>query len=66
MWDQGQIWGRKEQNLLAVIIDRDIKFDEYIIKHHNKAGRQLFAHGRICRFKNLESLRSLMKTFLEF
>ena len=33
MWaniGQSQIWESKEQKLLGVIVDRDMKFDEYI------------------------------------
>ena len=57
MWaniGQSQIWESKEQKLLGVIIDRDIKFDEYILTQCKKAGRKLCALGRACKFLNLE------------
>ena len=44
MWaniGQSQIWESKEQKLLGVIIDRDMKFDEYVLIQCKKAGRKL-------------------------
>ena len=68
MWaniDQSQIWESKEQTLLDVIIDRDRKFDEYILIQCKKTGRKLCALERVCKFLNLERRRSLIKTFTE-
>ena len=68
MWPnigQSQIWESKEQKLLGVMIDRDMKFDEYILIQCKKAGRKLCALGRVCKFLNLERKRSLMKAFIE-
>ena len=68
MWaniGQSQIWKSKEQKLLGVISDRDMKFDEYILIQCKKAGRKLCALGRVCKFLNLERRRSLMKAFIE-
>ena len=45
MWaniSQSQITESKEQKLLVVIIDRDMKFNEYIPKQCKKAGRKLY------------------------
>ena len=44
MWantGQNQISESKEQKLLIGLIDRDMKFDEYILKQCKKAGRKL-------------------------
>ena len=64
MWaniDQSQIWESKEQKLLGIIIDRDMKFDEYILIQCKKAGRKLCVLcGRLWKFLNLERRRSLM------
>ena len=68
MWGnigQSQIWESKEQKLLGIIIDRDLKFDEYILIQCKKAGRKLCALGKVCKFLNLERRRSLMKAFIE-
>ena len=67
MWTnigQSQIWESKEQKLLGVINDRDMKF-EYILIQCKKAGRKLCALGRVCTFLNLECRRSLMEAFIE-
>ena len=55
----------KEQKLLGVIIDRDMKFDEYILIQCKKAGRKLCALGILCKVLYLERRRSLMKAFIE-
>ena len=60
MWaniGQSQIWESKEQKLLGVIIDRDMRFDEYILIQWKKAGRKLCAHGN----QRLPDLRSETK-----
>ena len=69
MWaniGQSQIWESKEQRLLGVITDRDMKFDEYILIQCKKVGRKLCALGRVCKYLNLERRMSLMKAFIEF
>ena len=51
MWTnigQSQIWKSKKQKRLVVIIDRDMKFDEYILIQCKNAGRKLCALGRVC------------------
>ena len=55
----------KQRKRIGVIIDRDMKFDEYILKQCKKAGRKLYALGRICKFLKLERRSSLMKTLIE-
>ena len=36
-----KIWESKQQNLLGVLIDRDFKFDEYVLSQCKKAGKKL-------------------------
>ena len=68
MWaniGQSQIWESKEQKRLGVIIDRGMKFGEYIQIQCKKTGRKLCAFGRVCKFLSLERRRSFMKAFIE-
>ena len=62
---QSQIWESKEQKLLGVIIDRDMKFNEYILIQCKKAGRKLCALGRVYKYLNIERRMFLMKAFIE-
>ena len=55
----------KQRKCIGVIIDGDMKFDEYIPKKCKKAGRKLYALGKVCKFLKLVRRRSLMKTFIE-
>ena len=45
-----KIWEGKQQKLLGVLIDRDLKFDEYILPQSKKAGKKLTALIRISKF----------------
>ena len=50
MWaniGQSQIWESKRQKLLGVVIDRNMKFDEYILIQCKKVERELCALGRV-------------------
>ena len=38
-----KIWENCTQNLLGIIIDRNLKFDEYILTQCKKAGRKIKA-----------------------
>ena len=67
MWaniGQSQTWESKVLKLLGVIIDRYMKFNEYILIPHKKTGRKLCALGGACKFLNLERRRSLKKAFI--
>ena len=48
------------QKLLRIIIDRNLKFDEYILTQCKKAGRK-----RVCTYLSFERRRTLMKAFIE-
>ena len=59
------MWESKEQKLLGIIIDRDLKFDKHILLQFKEVGRKLCELGRVCKILNLECRRSLMKAFIE-
>ena len=60
-----KIWENSTQKLLGIIIDRNLKFDEYILTQCKKAGRKIKALARACRCLSLERRRTLMKAFIE-
>ena len=60
---ESRIWGKGQQKLLGVTIDKNLKFKEHILKQRKKAGKKLSVLGRVCRILNLERRRSLMKAF---
>ena len=62
---QTKIWESRKQKLLGIIIDRDLRFDEYVLNQCRKVGRKLSALTRICKFMFLERRRILMKSFTE-
>ena len=55
----------KDQKLLGVNIDRNLKFSHYILQQRKKADRKLSALIRICKFMSLNRRRVLMKSFIE-
>ena len=62
---QTKIWESRKQKLLGIIIDRNLRFDEYVLNQCKKAGRKLSALTSICKFMSLERRRTLMKSFIE-
>ena len=48
------IWESKQQKLLDVLIDRDLKFDEYVLPQCKKVGKKFTALIRISKFVPLE------------
>ena len=36
-----KIWDSKQQKLLGILIDRDLRFDEYVLSQCKKAGKKL-------------------------
>ena len=47
---EAKIWDSKQQKLLGILIDRDLKFDEYLLLQCKKAGKKLTALIRISKF----------------
>ena len=62
---QTKIWESKKQRLSGIIIDRILRFDEYVLNQCKKVGRNLSALTRICKFMSLEWRRNFMKSFIE-
>ena len=60
-----KIWGNCTQKLLGIIIDRNLKFDEYIPTQCKKAGRKIKVLARVCTYLSLGHRRTLMKAFIE-
>ena len=60
-----KIWENCTQELLGIIIDRNLKFDEYILKQCKKAGRKIKALARVCKYLSLERRRTSMKAVIE-
>ena len=60
-----KIWENCTQKLLGFIINRNLKFDEYILTQCKKAGRKIKALARVCTYLSLERRRTLMKAFIE-
>ena len=63
---QTKIWETRKQKLLGIIIDINLRFDEYISNQCKKADKKLSALTRICKFMSFEQRRTLMKSFIEF
>ena len=60
-----KIWESNDEKLLGAKIDRNLKFNHYILKQCKKAGRKLSALIRICSLISLTHRRVLMKSFIE-
>ena len=59
-----KIWESK-QKLLGILIDSDLKFDEYILSQCKKAGKKLTALIRISKFMTFAQRNNIMKAFIE-
>ena len=62
---RSKIWESEKQKLLGIVIDRNLRFDEYFLPQCKKASRKLSVLVRICKFMTIEHRRMLMKTFIE-
>ena len=62
---RSKIWESEKQKLLGIVIDRNLRFDEYILSQWKKTGRKLNVLVRTCKFMTTERRRMLMKTFFE-
>ena len=63
--EHSKIWENCTQKLLGVVIDRNLKFDEYILTQCKKTGRKIKALASVCMSLTLERRRTLMKAFIE-
>ena len=62
---QAKIWESEQQKHLGIFIDRDLKFDEYVLSQRKKAGKKLTALIRISKFMTFAQRRNIMKAFIE-
>ena len=53
-----------EVNLLGIVIDKQLKFDNHIYTIYKKAGNKLNALGRLCNILLLQKRKILMKAFV--
>ena len=60
-----KIWESKQQKLLGALIDRDLKFDKYVLSQCKKACKKLTALIRISKFVSFAKRRNIIKTFIE-
>lgn len=60
-----RIWESQSEKLLGIIIDKNLRFDDYLRKVCLKAGRKVTALGRLCRYINLEKRKALFKAFIQ-
>ena len=60
-----KIWESKQQKPLGILIDRDLKFDEYVLSQCKKAGKKLTALIRISKFMTFGQRRNIIKAFIE-
>ena len=59
------IWETREEKLLGVIIDKNLKFSSHILKMCNNASRKLLALSRISKLLPFYRKRILLKSFIE-
>ena len=62
---ESRIWGKGQQKLLGVTIEKNLKFKEHIQNQCKKVGKKLSALGRVCHILSHECRRSLMKAFIK-
>ena len=62
---KAKIWKSKQQKLLGGLIDRNSKFDEYVLMQCKKAGKKLNGLIRISKFMTFAQGRNIMKAFIE-
>lgn len=59
------LWESKEQRLLGVNIDKNLRFENHVENICNKANIKLTAIARYSRFLNFDKTKSLVKAFID-
>ena len=59
------IWESKQEKILGVTIDRNLKFEEHVKNILALASRKLTALARMSHILNFSKLRLLIKSFVE-
>ena len=62
---RSKTWENEKQKLLGIVIDRNLRFDEYILPKCKKAGRKLSVLVRIFKSMTIVRRRILIKAFIE-
>ena len=62
---RSKTWENEKQKLLGIVIDRNLRFDEYILPKCKKAGRKLSVLVRISKSMTIARRRILIKAFIE-
>ena len=60
-----KIWGSKQQKLLGVFFDSNLKFDMYVLQQCIKAGKKLSPLISINKSMTFAQKRNIMKVFIE-
>ena len=60
-----RIWESKSEKLLGIIIDKNLNFNDHVLKISLKAGRKLTALGRISKYLNLDKRKVLLKALIQ-
>ena len=60
-----KIWESNKQNLLGVVIDRNLNFDDHVFHLCKKAGRKLSVLARLSNYMSFEKRKILLKAFAE-
>ena len=60
-----QIWESKEEYLLGITIDRNLKFNTHLTKLCKKVSQKISALNRVSRYMTTEKRRILFKSFIE-
>ena len=63
---RSEIWKSEKQKPFGIVIDRNLRFDGYILSQCKKAARKLNVLVRIWKCMIIERKRMLMKTFIEY
>ena len=63
--ERSKIRESEKQKLLGILIERNLRFDEYILSQCKRAGTKLSVLVRICKFMTIERRRKLMRVFIE-
>ena len=62
---EATFWESKQQKILGVLIDRDLKFDKYFLSQCIKADKML-SGLIISKFMTFSQRRNIMKAFIEY
>ena len=56
---------QNKRNLLGILIDLELSFDQYVSSIYSIASKKLHALGHIASFMHFEKRRTLVKAFIE-